>query len=105
MNAMTNENDERPGDDNLRDDESGRELGEFYAGAALTLLVPTLLYCAVIDQLWPLWVIVCNDALGVTMGFMMFKKMSDEGFPSCVPVTRIRKIPHGAGAAELKKAA
>jgi hypothetical protein len=105
MNAMTNENDARPSDDNSQDDESGRELGEFCAGAALTLLVPTLLFCAVIGQLWPLWVMACNHALGVTMGFVMLKRMSAEGFPSCVPVTRTRKVPRDVSAAELKKAA
>lgn len=102
---MTNEIEERPGDDKSQDDESERELVEFCAGAVLTLLMPTLLYCAVIGQLWPLWVMACNDALGVAMGLVMLKRMSSEGLPSCVPVTRTQKVIRGAGAAEQKKAA
>lgn len=53
----------------------------FIAGAALTLFVPTLLFCLVINQLWPLYVMACDEALGVVLGFVMFRKPSGGFLP------------------------
>jgi hypothetical protein len=76
----------------------------FLAGAAFTFLVPTLLYCAVIEQLWPLYLMACNGVVGTTLGFVLFKKPS-AGFPSVVPMSRIPNTPGGTSAVGLKKAA
>lgn len=70
------ENNERSRDDYPEGNESQYELVEFCAGVALTLLTPTLLFCIVIGQLWPLWVMICNEALGAVAGFVVFKKAS-----------------------------
>jgi hypothetical protein len=78
------------------------EGAQFMAGAGLTLLGPTLLYCAAIGQLWPLYLMAVNEILGVVLGVLVFKK-SSEIFLSCVPVTCVPNIPRGAGG--LKRAA
>lgn len=104
MNEIGNGNEERSGDDYSQSDESASGLFKFYVGATLTLLTPTLFYCVVIDQLWPLWVMAGNEALGVVLGFVMFN-MSSEGIPSCVPVTKVRKARRATHPRELKKAA
>lgn len=104
MSKTAIDNEEISGNGYLQDEESLFELVGFYAGVVLTLLMPTLLYCYVIKQLWPLWVMVSIEALGAILGFVLFKLPPDD-FPSCVPVTRVRKaLPH-AHASELKKAA
>ncbi len=77
---------------------------KFFAGAALTLLAPTLLYCAASNQLSPLYLMACNDALGALLGFVLFKR-SSVGFLSCVPITRVPNVPSGASTVRLRKAA
>lgn len=76
----------------------------FLAGAALTLLAPTIVYCAVVGQLWPLFLMGCNGGLGAVLGLAMFRK-SPRGFTSCVPATRIPPVPSGANSGRLKEAA
>lgn len=104
MSKTATDNEEYSGDGYLQAQKSLFELVEFFAGAALTLFVPTLLFCASINQLWPLWVMFSDEALGVIVGFLMFKIEPDD-VPSCVPVTRVRKALSSAHADELKKAA
>lgn len=70
------------------------------AGMALTLLAPTIIYCAVVGRLWPLYIMGCNEGLGAALGLVMYKKSSD-GFSACIPSARIP--PASAGG--LKKAA
>jgi hypothetical protein len=77
------------------------ELLTFSAGAALTFLAPALAYCTTVAQLWPLYLVAGNLALGTMLGLIMFKK-SFAGFLSCVPVTRTPKV---LSADELKEAA
>ncbi|HEX8474635.1 MAG TPA: hypothetical protein VF666_11420 [Pyrinomonadaceae bacterium] len=67
------------------------EWAKFLAGATLTLLAPTLLFCAISGQLLPLYLMATNEALGVVLGFVMFKKTS-VGFLSCVPFDRVPKV-------------
>lgn len=104
MSKTATNNGEYSGNGSLQTDESPFEPVKFYAGAALTLLAPTLLCCAGMNQLWPLWVMASNEALGAILGFAMFKLQSG-GVPSCVPLTRVRKAQHRAYASNLKKAA
>lgn len=77
---------------------------KFLAGVALTLVLPTLLYCAAIGQLWPLYLLALNGALGTMLGLAMFKKLP-YSFLSCVPVTFSPNVPRGASTVGLKKAA
>lgn len=76
----------------------------FLAGAALTLLAPTVVFCAVLGQFWPLYVMCCNEALGAALGLAMFKN-SPADFLSCIPATLIPPAPSGANSGRLKKAA
>jgi hypothetical protein len=68
----------------------------FAVAVGLVLLGPTLLYCAVLGHLWPLYVMGLNGAAGAALGVLMFKK-SRTHFTSCVPATRVPDIPRGAG--------
>lgn len=68
---------------------------KFLAGAALTLLVPTVLYCTVSGLWLSLYLMACNVALGLGLGIVMFKK-SSTGFLSCVPITFTRNVQKGA---------
>src|SRR5256885_12715964 len=68
---------------------------KFFGGVTLTLLMPTLLYCAVSGQLLPLYLIACNGALGAVLGVVMFMR-SSACFLSCVPRTCVPDIPSGS---------
>lgn len=85
-------------------EETVPEGAKFLAGAALTLIVPTLLFCAVSGQLLPLYLMAANEALGVAWGFMLFKK-SPVGFLTSIPLTRNPNAACDKNAAERKKAA
>ena len=93
-----------PGDHYTRGNEVISDGLTFLAGTALTLLAPTIAYCAVAGRLWPLCVMGCNEALGVVLGLVMLRK-SPASFLSCVPATRIPPVPSGANHGRLKKAA
>lgn len=93
-----------PGEHYTRGNEVIPDELTFLAGAAFTLLAPTIVYSAVIEQLWPLYVMGCNEAMGVMLGLAMFKK-SSSGFLSCVPVTRVPPVPNGVDPARLREAA
>jgi hypothetical protein len=77
---------------------------KFIAGVMLTLLLPTLLYCAASGQLLPLCLMAGNEVLGGALGVFMFLK-SSAGFTSCVPVTCVPNVPSGSRSAGLKRAA
>lgn len=85
-------------------EETVPEGAKFLAGAALTLIAPTLFFCAVSGQLLPLYLMTANEVLGVALGVMMFKK-SSVGFLSVIPLTRNPNEACGKDAAERKKAA
>jgi hypothetical protein len=70
---------------------------KFLAGVALTFWAPTLLFCYVIGQFLPFYLMSCNQALGVLLGILMYNKPSN-GILSCVPVNRM-------GSPKLRKAA
>lgn len=91
------------GDSYLQSDEIVSDTSKFLLGAAVTLLGPTILYCIVIGELWPLYLIACNDALGVILGVAMFKK-SPEPFVACVPQSQV-PFPIYSRLVNLKKAA
>lgn len=106
IHMTANGNEQRSGDEHSPDGGSARELGEFCAGATLTLLLPTLMYCATIGRLWPLSAMVCKDALGIMVGLVMYRnRKSSSSFIPCVPVARLRALPRSARTDELKKAA
>jgi hypothetical protein len=92
------------GDYYSQDNESVSDDVKFFAGAVLTLLAPILIYCAVIGQLWPLYLMAIDETLGVILGVVMFKRSSNN-FLSCVPATYIPDIPSGTRVLTLKKAA
>jgi hypothetical protein len=75
-----------------------------FAGSALAVWVPTLLYSVNSGQFMLLYLLACSEALGSLLGWAMFKT-SSKGFPSCVPVTRVAKAAPSASTVELKKAA
>jgi hypothetical protein len=77
---------------------------KFLGGVALTFLMPTLFYCAVSGQLWPLYLMACNEMSGAIAGYLLFKNSSDD-FVSCFPVTRVPNVPSGTNTIGLKKAA
>lgn len=93
-----------PGERYPRGNEVIPEGMTFLAGAALTLLAPTIGYCVVVGQLWPLYVMVCHRALGAVVGLTMFRK-SPPGILSCVPASRLSPVPSGANPGRLKEAA
>lgn len=87
-----------------RAQETVPEGARFFAGAALTFWAPTLMYCYVIGQALPFYLMVCNEALGVLCGLFLYKKTRG-GIPSCVPVTHrpdVASVVHGRG---IKKVA
>src|SRR5437764_13187592 len=73
-------------------DETASERTEFFAGAVLTIAAPTLLFCMVIGQTWPLYLMACNGGVGVVLGLLMFRKMSDES-PLGLNLTRTHRMP------------
>lgn len=77
---------------------------EIFAGIALTLWAPTLLACYVIGQALPAYVMFCDEALGVLLGVIMYKR-SSSGFLSCVPVSRVPDVPSDTHQSEMKKVA
>jgi hypothetical protein len=58
----------------------------FVACAVFALCAPALLFCYVIGQLLPFYLMACNGALGVLWGVYRFKQPSADGFVACVPV-------------------
>jgi hypothetical protein len=64
---------------------------KFCAGAVFTLLLPALLFCVVINQLWPLYLMACDEAVGVALGFVMFRRSSGR-LLSRVPAPRPRTL-------------
>jgi hypothetical protein len=76
----------------------------FMSGVALTLFAPAILCVVVVGQLWPLFVMGCNEGLGLILGLAMFKKPS-EGFLACIPSIYISPVLGGANICRLKKAA
>ncbi len=76
----------------------------FFCGAALTLWAPTLLYCYVIGQAAPFYLIASSQVLGALVGLLKFKRSSG-GLTRCVPVNRVPDIPATARRAKVKDAA
>lgn len=74
------------------------------AGVALTLWTPSLFYCLVTGQILPLYVVACNQALGVLLGVWMYERQP-RGLASCVPANRIPNVPSGPPIREMDKAA
>jgi hypothetical protein len=71
----------------------------FLAGAALTLLLPTLVFCIAIGQFLPFYFIALNQAAGIALGIVLSKK-SPKYFLSCIP-----NAPPRARIVKPKKAA
>ncbi|HEX8286108.1 MAG TPA: hypothetical protein VF588_22300 [Pyrinomonadaceae bacterium] len=76
----------------------------FIAGASVTTLGPTLLYCAVSLQLVPLYVMTCVAALGVAAGVVMSKMPADD-FMLRLPMSGAPDVPGGTLTGRSKKAA
>jgi hypothetical protein len=76
----------------------------FITRAALSIYGPTILYCVVISQLMPLYLMTGVVTLGSMIGLAMFRR-SAEGFRLRIPATVIMRVPSGTRTGELKKAA
>lgn len=87
-----------------RAQETVPEGARFLAGAALTFWAPTLMFCYVIGQALPFYLVVCNEALGVLCGLFLFKR-SSSAIPSCVPVTHSPDVASVVHRCEIKKVA
>ena len=92
------------GDFYPQEDEAVPEGLKFAAAAALTYLAPTLLFCYVIGQYTPLYVVACSDLLGVSLGLWMVSRQT-HGPASCVPVNEAPDVPSAARAGATRKAA
>lgn len=74
----------------------------FLGGAALLLLLPTLLFCVVVGEWWPLLLMAFNDALGLVLGLALYAGTTARP-PACVPETRLERVSEDTG--RVKKAA
>jgi hypothetical protein len=77
---------------------------KFFSAAALTFWVPILLYCVVIGQAQPLFVMVSNEALGVLIGVLLYKRQPGDTL-SCVPKHSNADALRDADDREYRKAA
>lgn len=101
MKKRETESDAEPGDFGSKGMLEG---AEFAAGVAVTILIPTLLYCAVTREIMPLYVMACNWVLGSVAGLILYK-LSSGSVVSCVPVTRVHRAAAVTHRVEFKKAA
>jgi hypothetical protein len=74
------------------------------ARVVLSTWGPTFLYCSVIGQGLPFYLIASTQALGVLFGVWMYK-MRSGSILSCVPISRIPNIPSGPHIRVMDKAA
>ena len=76
----------------------------FAVGAALAYCGPVLLFCQVIDQFLPLYIIICNGILGVLLGVSMFNHPPDD-FTSRASLIHTPSVSTGPRSRATKKAA
>jgi hypothetical protein len=88
----------------LRVHERVPEGTKFFACLGLTYWGPILLYCALTNQALPFYLMVCNAALGVSFGVLLYRKPPEE-IPHCVPPSSIPFAVSAARDRERKKAA
>lgn len=91
---MPKKNEKPLDDDDSQRHTIGFEDMKFLAGAALTLLGPTFLYCVVSGQYWLLYLMACIEAVGAMLGLVMFKKPSGN-LLSCLLITDIPDVSSG----------
>lgn len=77
---------------------------EFFLTAELTLLGPSLLFCIVIGQPSPLYLMAAIQLMGVVLGTVFLNNPLDR-FVSCVPLTSSRKARNDPSPKDWKKAA
>jgi hypothetical protein len=65
---------------------------ELMIGVATTHWIPTLLVCFSIRDVLPFFLMLGCEVLGALWGLLIYRLMPDR-IPSCVPVSRISKIP------------
>jgi hypothetical protein len=75
----------------------------FLISAALLLFMPVVLFCVVIEQIWPFWLIVLNCLVGIPIGFLMFKR-SYANATNCISLTFTPTAPKRAKMTLLKAA-
>lgn len=56
----------------------------FFAGVVLTFLMPALLFCYMVGQSLPFYLMICDYVLGSSLGVIMFRRSSGS-FASLVP--------------------
>jgi hypothetical protein len=74
------------------------------AGASVTIIGPTLIYCAVSFQLLPLYVMACVVALGVMAGGIMFRRGGND-LLLCIPMTGVPRVRRLTLGGSVKKVA
>ena len=77
---------------------------KFLASAALVHWGPALLYCSITGEMLPFYLMTCNQALGVALGVLRYKKQPGE-FLSCAPLGLVPNVPSGPQIYEMRKAA
>lgn len=77
---------------------------QLLAGVALIFWGPPLLYSAIIGHPLPFFVMACNEALGVLLGILLYRKHSVEQL-SCVPAGYVPEVPRAARAYKKRDAA
>lgn len=77
---------------------------KFIAGAVLVHWGPALMYCSVIGDALPFYLMACNHALGVALGILRYARQPGERL-SCVPLDLIPNAPESPQSYEVKKAA
>jgi hypothetical protein len=70
----------------------------FFAGVILTFLVPALLFCYVVGQSLPFYLMICDHVLGSLLGVLMFRRSSGscasfvpKNFAPEAPQVRLRR--------------
>jgi hypothetical protein len=69
-----------------------REGMKFLGGVAITSWAPTLMFCYVVGQALPGYLIASSQALGVVLGFLMHKNPPNS-ILSCVPISQFPDVP------------
>lgn len=80
------------------------EGAKLLASAVLVHWGPALLYCSITGQMLPFYVMACNQALGIALGVLRYKKQPGESL-SCVPLGLVPHAPSGPQIYEVRKAA
>lgn len=80
------------------------EGAKFVVGAGLTVCGPVLLFCYVVGQLLPFYLMMCNMVLGILWGISMFEQPQDAA-ASCVPMSTTPEAPSNSHTRPVREVA